>query len=383
MPPDEMNRHRGWINLLLNKQELASEEGLSDAPSDESPYSPLRVDPRFRPNPPEPPWEYDSLPYDADTDSPPLSTATYSSTQTVITNSSETVASGHWANAIFDTRPPKTAFDNVRGLTRCYGIPERGLVERLNQHTFFEVARFHFRADNVKAQFYWRPTDHRTRLLISEMDQRGAQLRFCAHLTDLKAVREENVLKLCRRSYREDPDFSSLSVWAEFSFDIYEKLVLFYCIFAGMKNQDWRLYPPTLRDWYYKPQHQQPQGEAQMFSALIEDGGYIHVLRLYYDYDSSGSRLEARANGGPMKLAPIWTAFITEQLQDAGWATRIRSKSVQLYGLHQYVFCDGYAAPRSHDEEAVFTFMDSRDADNFMDAITTLHVHQSRTRING
>jgi hypothetical protein len=163
-----------------------------------------------------------------------------------------------------------------------------------------------------------------------------------------------------------------LTVWAQFSFDAYEKLVLFYCIFVGMKNQDWKPYPPILRDLYYKPQNDQPQDETMLFSAPIEDGGYSHFLRVYYDNDSRGSRLEARARRGPMKATPTWTAFITEQMQDARWITRIGLMKVQLDGLRQYIFCDGYTPPRGRNEETILTFLDSGDADDFMAIIANL-----------
>jgi hypothetical protein len=364
-----MNRHREWIDWLLKNQEPA-EEPPENMPDVERPLpGHPRVDPHFQPNPPQPIWHPEPNSY-YETNSPTLSTSTQSSTQTFTTHSSDTTASGHWASAIFERRPPETPFDNVHGATRCFGRPERGLVDRLHQHRFLEVAKFRFRADNVTARFYWRPVDYRTRLLVSTTDQLGMEVRFCSHLTDLKAVRQENLLLLFRRDYRVDRR-CQLIIWAQFRFDCYEKLVLFYCIFAGMKIQDWKSYPPILRDWYYKPQSADPQDERLLFSAPIEDEGYSHYLRVYYDYNSRGSRLEARARGGPMKSTPTWTAFITEQVQDSGWTTRIGEREVRLDGLRKYIFFDGYP-PRSHNEETVITFMNSRDADSFMLVVGSL-----------
>lgn len=380
VPYIQMNRHREWIDWLLSSQELA-DESLETIHNHfiERP----RIDPPpFQPNLLENLW--DNVPqiqepngqsYDVSS-SPTLSTSTGSSSQTFTTNSSDTVASGHWASAILDRRPPETPFDKIRGVTRCYGRPERGLVDRLQQHKFVEVAKFRFRAHNVTARFYWRPKDSRTRLLVTTTDQLGMEVRFCVHLTDLKAVRQGNLLLLFRRDYRVDRTRGPLTIWAEFSFDIYERLVLFYCIFAGLKNQDWKSYPTILRDWYYKPQHVEPQDEIQLFSAPIEDEGYSHFLRVYYDCDSGGSRLEARARGGPMKNTPTWTAFITEQLQDVRWTTRAAPRRVQLDGLRKYIFYDRYPLPRSRNEATVLTFMDSGDADQFMTIIETLRLNQ-------
>ena len=376
-----MNRHRDFIDWLLKSQESAEEslEGVHDHFVHPAPSRQPRVDLRFQqipqiliwddvPQPPEPNvQDY----YEAG--SPTSSTSTQSSTQTFATQSSGIAASGHWASAIFDKRPPENRFHNNGGATRCHGRVERGVVDKLHQHRFFEVAKFCFRADNVTARFYWRPTDHRTRLLVSTTDLLGMEVRFCVLLTELKAVRQGNLLVLCRRDYRMDQVRGPLTVWAEFSFDVYEKLVLFYCIFAGMKNQDWRSYPTILRDFYYKSQNVQAQNEeVQLFSAPIEDGGFSHFLRVYYDYDSRGSRLEARARGGPMKSTPTWTAFITEQIQDARWITKKGLRKVQLDGLHQYVFCDGYTPPKGRNEETILTFLDSGDADAFMGIIGNL-----------
>lgn len=380
-----MSRHREWIDWLLRNQELAEEppeivhDRIVGRPSIRHP----RVDPPFQSDPPIPIW--DNIPQTQEpngqgyyeTSSPTSSTSTQSSSQTFTTLSSEIPSTGHWASAIFDRRPPENPFDNIRGVTRCYGKPERGLVDKLHQHKFLEVAKFRFRTDNVTARFYWRPEDYRTRLLISTTDQLGMEVRFCVHLTELKAVRQGNLLFLFRRDYRVDRTRGPLTVWAEFRFDIYEKLVLFYCIFSGMKNQDWKPYSPILRDWYYKPQNvDEPQDEVQLFSAPIEDEGCAHFLRVYFDYDSRGSRLEARARGGPMKFTPSWTAFITEQVQDARWITKIGSRKVQLDGLRKYIFVDGYPPPRSRNEETVLTFRDSTDANAFMAIVGDLHHFQ-------
>ena len=372
-----MNRHREWIDWLLRTQESAEESiEVIDRPSARHP----RVYPPFQPVPPvQQLW--DNVPEQIsqsyiEAGSPTLSTSTQSSTQTFTSNSSDTGASGHWASAVLDRRPPENRFHNVGGATRCFGNPERGLIDKLHQHKFLEVAKFRFRAHGVTARFYWRPADHRTRLLVSTTDQLDMEVRFCVHLTELKAVRQGNLLLLFRRDFGVDRSRGPLTIWAELSFDTYERLVLFYCIFAGMKTQDWKSYPAILRDWYYKPQDVEPQDEVQLFSAPIEDEGHSNFLRVYFDSDSGGSRLEARPRRGPMKSTPTWTAFITDQVHDGRWITRIGLRQVLLDGLRKYIFYNGYPQPRSRNEETVLTFRDSGDAESFMALIGTLHHYQ-------
>jgi hypothetical protein len=378
-----MGRHRGWIEWLLSKQEPVEEQldSLTIDITNETKPRRNSFNPYFRPDPPDPPWNDDwdgtaprppvpDAPDGFDTGSPTLSTATHSSAQTFTTNSSATVVNGHWAQALFDQRLPTNEFATNLGPTMCQGTPDRGLVDRLRQHNFYEVAKFIFRESSLTARFYWRPPDHRSRLLISTVDPLGQQVRICISLTDLKLIRHGNQLQ----SYRIASDGRKLVPWGTFSFPIYEKLILFYCVFAAMKNQDHQHRPTTaLRDWPHKPpSQQQEQDEEQIFGAPIEDRDYIHALRVYFDRDSGASRLETRPHAGPMKCCPIWTAFITDHVQLSGWARKVSSKVVQLGILRLYVFCDGHIPVKGRNGEAHLTFRKGSDADEFMSAVNWL-----------
>lgn len=385
-----MSRHRSWIEWLLRKQ-APLEEQLDRLTIDITNTTPRRNSyrPSFRPEFSTPVWDEGedthtprppapAVPDDFyETGSPTLSTSTQSTAQTFTTNSSGTAVTGHWAQALFDNRWPTNDFHTTHGITMCQGKPEHGLIERLRQHSLYEVAKFTFRESNLTARFFWRPLDHRSRMLISTTDQLGTQVRMCMPLSDLKLMREWNLLNFYRISTSSSVNGSNprrLVLWSTFSFNTYEKLILFHCVFAGMKNQDHAYRPTTaLRDWPHKsPSQRQDQDEAEIFGAPIEDEGYIHALRVYYDHDSGASRLETRPSSGNMKCCPIWTAFVTDHCQLSGWARKVSSRQVQLLTLRFYVFCDSYTPRQGRNGEVVLTFKRGSDADEFLAAVGRL-----------
>jgi hypothetical protein len=196
-------------------------------------------------------------------------------------------------------------------------------------------------ATRVYARLYWRPSDHRARLLITVKASAGPSIKYCIPLTALKLKRNGPSLQF----YRFDTTTEELKIWALLSFTHYEHLVLFYCAFAALKSQDWKKCPEVLADRFHKRDRSE---EKEEFSGEIKDDNYLHALRIYRDKDSGGIRLEARARRGLFTQTPIWTAFITEDVDDETWVKRVGTKVCQLKGLKPYVFCHGYVPPRKN-----------------------------------
>jgi hypothetical protein len=294
-------------------------------------------DPPVFPPVPEPPRPWGPT-------SPTLSSGTFSSQQTWNSNSSSGVPApqiNHWAVRVFDGRHNSTEFRSRGEPTACYGRPEPPTcTERLGAEGFIEVLRLPLDAARVYVRLFWRPSDHRARILLSTKDPISLQtLKYCIPLTALKLRREGPSIKLFTYSTQED----ALKIWAILNFTVYEQLVLFYCAFAAMKSQDWKKYPEVLNDRFHKRDRSE---EKEEFSGEIKDDNYLHALRIYSDKDSGGIRLEARARRGPFTATPIWTAFITQLVDSEQWIRRVSPKVLQIGGLHPYVFCHGYTPPR-------------------------------------
>lgn len=204
-------------------------------------------------------------------------------------------------------------------------------------------------ATDVLVRLYWRPTDHRARILFLHKDPYGRRYRYCIPLTALKILRTESCLQLCRANQQD----GQLDLWAVLKFTLYERMVLFYCVFVAMKRQDWIKSGPNLDD-HFAP------GEAEEFGGQIEDDGYLHAFRVFRDRDSGGVRFETTALRGPMNKVPIWTAFVTQYIGSRTWMRMLDSKTVQLRELHPYVFCDKYRPPRSADGRFQLRFTSSR-----------------------
>jgi len=371
LPAGEMSRHRTWIEWML-RQQFPLQEQLDSLSIGVGEMRPRRNSVNFHIQPPP---LFDALdgntfrphvpevPDDFDAGSPTLSTATYSSTRTFATNSSGTLATGHWAQALLDRHLPATDFATDLGPTTYYGSSNRDVPELLQQHHFVEVAKFLLRQSSIIARFFWRPTDHRARLLISATDTMEAQLRYCATLTDLTLYRNGNLLQFCRRT-----SSGRLVRWVNISFPTYEQLVMFHCVYAAMKNQDHQYDPRrAVRDFPQNNPSARPEyDEETLFSALTEDGDYLHALRVYYDHDSGASRIEARPHTGEMRCCPIWTAFITDHVQLRGWALKLNNRLVRLSSLRPYVFVQGYIPFNGRYGEPLLTFRNSGDADDFI-----------------
>ena len=231
------------------------------------------------------------------------------------------------------------------------------------------MSRLTFEEDNIEARFWWRPHDHRARLLLVTSDQYDQPVSFCLPLTALKLIRKGCMLQLCRldRDARPAP---ALELWASLTFGVYERLVLFYSVFSAMKSQDWHRSPAKLATYF----HTRDKEEVERFGGQIEDGRFLHALRVYRDQDSGGVRLEATACRGPMKKTPIWTAFVTREarddLRESTWPLRTGPKTVRLANVKAvFVFCDSYRPAKGRAGEVELKFSDKDDAGDFMEVM--------------
>jgi hypothetical protein len=292
-----------------------------------------------RPPAPEPPNPNHWTPL-----SPTLSNSsdqTFSSNHTwTSTSSAGRTQISHWGTKVFDGKHGSTYFRTPGEATICLGKPEfPGILDRLSSESFLEVLRLPLDGTRFYARLYWRPADHRARILLSTKDPSKIPIHYCIPMTALKLTRRGSNLQL----WRVDRETKEFELWAKLGFMVYEQLVLFYCAFTAMKKQDWTKFPDELCDKFHRRERSE---EREEFSGEIKDDNYLHALRIYVDKDSGGMRLEARARRGAFTQTPIWTAFINGKIGKAAWIKPLNSKVVQLEKLHPYVLCHNYTPPR-------------------------------------
>ncbi|KAK3167224.1 hypothetical protein OEA41_010350 [Lepraria neglecta] len=98
--------------------------------------------------------------------------------------------------------------------------------------------------------------------------------------------------------------------------------------------------------------------EEVVFAGRIIDDHYEHALRLFQEEDSGGLRLEASVVRGDLKRTPVWTAFITHQIQSRRWMRRASSRVVHLADLQRFVFTEGYRPQMAVEGQHELTFVD-------------------------
>ncbi|EON64590.1 hypothetical protein W97_03823 [Coniosporium apollinis CBS 100218] len=393
VPEEDMNYLRNRINWLLGRQESQELEipfnQLSIAPPEpRTPTSPLIYQTYRHVNPPTPlhpplpgGWSSSYFPAQAPYVPPQVprppgippslsistdSAETYSSMPTISTQSSNNNNDNHrprhWARKIFDGRHGATRFRNTAGqANKCLGRHEPAAYEELRTGGFVKVFDDSFDGGETNVAIYWRPSDHRARVLYVTRE-RARVVHCCMPLTALCARRAECCLQLCRIS-REDGE---LELWANLRFPTFERMVLFYLTFVAMKRQDWTPPHQGLNDWF--------PGEKEEFGGVTEDDGYQHAFRIWRDRDSGCVRLEATAHRGPMKTTPIWTAFVTQYIGSRTWMTRLGSKVIEFMDLHPYVFTNGYKPPRGLGGRFELRFLTRHDCDCFMETFQAIRI---------
>jgi hypothetical protein len=149
----------------------------------------------------------------------------------------------------------------------------------------------------------------------------------------------------------------SFKLWASFSFQTWEEMVLFSCSFLSLKVRN--PLTPTVA-----PEEFRLAGERRLFQAQIIDDGFKHSLIVYEDTNSKGLRLHASVLEGEVKQCPVWTAFITKQATTPGWLVRKSKHRVWLQDVQLYVFCQKYRQQnqRQNASGAFEIYFVSRDA---------------------
>lgn len=243
--------------------------------------------------------------------------------------------------------------------TWCHGRADPHARELLRRDLFIEVMRLPFQDTGHFVRFYWRPADHRARILVTRRDSQGRTIHYCCPITVLKLVRRPSQLSL----NRYDPDDRRYMIWANLRFPTYESMVLFYCTFVALKRQDSEPSPRRLDDYF--------PGEIIEFTGEIEDDNFLHKLIIFRDTATDAMRIEASPRRGAMVGTPIWTAFITQYVGARRWIRRASSTVLELESLRPYVFCHDYVPPRVGSRFRL-NFTTRRDAEGFVEAFDRL-----------
>lgn len=149
--------------------------------------------------------------------SPTYSSASSHTYSNHSTDSGDPVA--HWAMKILDGRHSSTPFMTLGESTICVGRDEPRVIEMLGDDGFEKVMELPFEATNVWVRLYWRAGDNRARLLFLTMDASGRRTRQCSPITNLKLIRTDSCLQLCRVNRKD----GQLDLWARLRFSLYER----------------------------------------------------------------------------------------------------------------------------------------------------------------
>ncbi|KAH7045863.1 hypothetical protein B0J12DRAFT_143357 [Macrophomina phaseolina] len=338
------------------------------------------IRPSLRPNPPYVPQSPNTSSDDWDSDemfaypptapqaplSPAFSNSSFETYYSIPTSpsldSNASYSPIHWANKIFDGMHAMTPFrGNLGQPTRCLGRDIPDAVNRLCAEGFLKVVEQPFDAADAFVRLYWRPSDHRARILFLTKDRLGRRYRHCIPLTLLNIRRVGTCLQLSRGNQYD----GRLDLWANLRFTFYERMVLFFCTAVALKRQDAVDSPLQVEDYFQN-------GEDTEFAAEIEDDRYLHAFRVFKDTNTGAVRFEATARRGPMQKTPIWTAFVTQYIGLKGWMRRVGPKIISLSALHPYVFCDNYLPPKGRDGHFELRFKLRQDCEDFLAIFPTI-----------
>lgn len=287
---------------------------------------------------------------------PPLSPTFTSGSSHSMSSSHTSYSSGqfypdpplvHWAHNVFNGTNPNTEYKRafqVSDLSSCHGTPEPLALQNLLHDGFRIVLEHNFETDGLGVRLYWREQDSRARILIMTRDRHNRQQTYyCQPLANLKTVRDDSSLQLCRASRTT----GRYHLWARLVFASHERMVLFYSTFVAMKSQD--PHGPAHADLVdnFELEVDEGHGEEQLFGGQIRHNDMTHAVRLWLDRPSGCVRLEASALRGPRKDIPIWTAFVTRSAHDPDWANLISERTVALPAMRPppYTFILRYEPP--------------------------------------
>ncbi|KAL2814920.1 hypothetical protein BJX63DRAFT_420543 [Aspergillus granulosus] len=289
-----------------------------------------------------------------------------------ITSSATTHSQGsntsadHWASRVYGPRTA-TRIPGRGQESKCYGEAQVGLKSWLRDEGFEEILQLAFPnppgTPDFRVFFYLREDDRRSRIVCKAPIRGQPSEYFCLPLNMLEIVRQPNTcLQLCRRRRGG----KELIMWANLKFSTIEDMVLFYCTFLSLRSEDSGRPVGQIRD--YELNH-----EEELFGSPILDDDYLHALRVYRDKITGAVRLQASIHRGEMKRAPVWTAFITEQVKSRGWIRMAGSKVVLLRDLRQTTFtCSDYTPPKTPKGQHRLEFCNQEDAEGFISTMAEL-----------
>ncbi|KAF2745064.1 hypothetical protein M011DRAFT_460273 [Sporormia fimetaria CBS 119925] len=263
----------------------------------------------------------------------------------------------HWATKIFDGHHGRSDFRDYGVPTKCLGRDEPNAIELFQQQKYQKVVEIPFEAADIWVRLYWRPEDNRARILFLALDEFGNRVRFSFSLANLRITRQGCCLQLCRVNRHDQ----GLDLWANLRFNMYERMVLFWCTFVALKRQDERGTAQELATDYFQP------GEDEEFGGLVQEGKSIQAFRVWRDLDSGAVRFEVMPRRGRYTTVPIWTAFVTPYIGQEDWMKLVGKSTIQFKELHPYVFHQGYVVPRGKTGRYQVTFKDPEDALILMD----------------
>lgn len=249
----------------------------------------------------------------------------------------------HWAEQIFSLPLSSRTQYKHRYPSRSYGpyFPLGSVHTPPGVRILFKRS---FDNDQMSITVFMNPVNNapylQTRTLISNNLLPLYSLRG-AH--ELCICREGSALQLRRWSRSE----KCSKLWAVLSFQTWEEMVLFHCVFLALKARN------TLTVSIH-PSEYVLSRERRLFQALIIDDDYKHSLVVYEDQQTKGIRLHAAVWEGELRRCPVWTAFVTHQSRTEKWCTSSRRNAnvVRLRDVRLYVFCHKYREPNMRQNKA-------------------------------
>ncbi|KAJ5950875.1 uncharacterized protein N7479_009288 [Penicillium vulpinum] len=254
-------------------------------------------------------------------------------TSTTSRSSAPDIIKEHWAKDTFRSGSTSTPLPSVR---------ERSLNDE----------------SDMRVSFYLRRRDYRVRILCREPHRTGPSDYYCLPLNLLEVLREGSCLRLCRRRNRG----TELVLWTQLKFTTLEDLVLFHNTFLALRSQDAGHPVGEILD-------HELDDEDECFGGTIVDDEYVHALRVYKDLVTGAVRLQASVHRGEMNHTPVWTAFVTHNLQKHSWLRQYDSRTVVVRDIKPITFIsmDDYTPPQTSQGHHVLKFESSSDARMFLD----------------
>lgn len=260
--------------------------------------------------------------------------------------------SGQWWSDVFGMSPGSTSLEPPRQGSQCYGMPMETLNMAPEEH---EIFRVEFDNDLMLRMFRNEHTEAAKVVCTvgggggswNNGRRNGYRFQTFIDASFLTISRVGSGIHLMRRGI----------MWARLYFADYETLTLFYHAFLALRYQAPNAPVPKESEYWL-------DGERLMFSAKIDDDGYIHALRLLKDKDSGSIRLAAARVDGDYDVT-VWTAFITNQICTSDWMYYAHPNTVMVKNIRQFSFSSFFETNRWRDFGLKFHMPnDARDFTN-------------------